>query len=74
MGGAGKETQLGDAWVMKLGTVDVSWAPLPGACPTPARAWHSAHMLQTDQVCLLGICPYAAKGLNLLAACVCTCM
>lgn len=74
MGGAGKETQLGDAWVMKLGTGDVSWAPLPGACPNPARAWHSAHMLQTDQVCLLGICPYAAKWPNLLAACVCTCM
>lgn len=52
MGGAGKEGQLADAWVMSLGAAHISWAPQPGAALNPGKAWHSAHMLQTDQVSL----------------------
>lgn len=51
MGGAGQEHQLSDAWLLDLGAPQLCWAASAGAAATPARAWHTAHMLPTEQVC-----------------------
>ena len=52
MGGTDEEEkQLADAWLLDVGTA--AWTPMPAAALPSARSWHSAHMLQRDQVCAL---------------------
>ena len=48
LGGADDSGQLADAWVLDLGAT--AWVKLPGASLPAVRAWHSAQMVQTDQV------------------------
>ena len=50
LGGADDDGQLADAWVLDVGAT--AWAKLPDAALPAVRAWHSAQMVQTEQVSL----------------------
>lgn len=65
IGGAANKQQLTDAWMLNMGAANLSWAPHTGAALNSGRAWHSAHMLQTNQVhtCLAASGCTLSKGI-----------
>ena len=50
LGGGDQEGQMADAWLLDVG--ESAWVPMPATALPSARSWHSAHMLQREQVVL----------------------
>ena len=54
LGGADSDGHLSDAWILDVG--QAGWSRLPSADLPSTTAWHSAYMLQCDEV-LVGLHP-----------------
>ena len=70
LGGVEDDDQLADAWLLDL--AKSTWSCLPATALPFARSWHSAQMLQREQV-LLHVPREAHLLLVISACCMCNC-
>lgn len=54
LGGGDEGGQVADAWLLDVDRP--AWMPMPATALPSARFWHSAHMLQREQVLLHVMC------------------